>query len=400
MGSKAASPDRFNLARHPIFALGFRPFYLLAAVFAAIALPLWIAAYVGVVHIDGYLHGVAWHGHEMVFGFATAVIAGFLLTAVRTWTGQPTPTGASLAGLAALWGLARVLALTGPANMAALVDVAFLPVLGLAVAVPIWRSKNVHNLKILAVLAGLATANVFYHLAQLNVLPAEFMRPAIMAALDIITILMAVVGGRVIPVFAANAIAAASPRRIWGIEVVSLGSLVLILAAGIANMSYPLPTWAWLGLLMTAALAHTVRLILWQPYRKHRNALLWMLPVAYAWIPITLALRAFAQVDVIPSAIAVHALTLGAMGGLMVAMMMRSALGHTGRTLTAGFADITVFALVQLAAIGRVLSGFIRPELYEGVVILSGMLWSLAFVVFLFRYCSILTRPRVDGSSG
>jgi uncharacterized protein involved in response to NO len=336
----------------------------------------------------------------MVFGFATAVIAGFLLTAVRNWTGQPTPTGASLAGLAALWVLGRVLALTGPAYTAALVDVAFLPVLGLAIAFPIWRSKNVRNLKILAVLAGLTTVNVFYHLAYLNMLATEFTGLAITAALDIITILIAIVGGRVIPAFTANTIAGASPRRIWSVEVVSLGSLVLVLAAGILNISYPLPASVWLALLVTAALAHAVRLMLWQPYHKHRDALLWMLPVAYSWIPIALALRAYAQVVVFPSATAVHALTLGAMGGLMAAMMMRSALGHTGRKVTAGAAEVAVFVLVQLAAICRVLTGFIRPELYQAAVIVSGVLWSLAFAVFVFRYWPILTRPRVDGRSG
>jgi uncharacterized protein involved in response to NO len=400
IGSEAVSPGRIEFARHPVFALGFRPFYLLAALFAAVAVPLWMVDYSGIVHVRGYLHGIAWHSHEMVFGFATAVIAGFLLTAVRTWTGQSTPVGASLAGFAALWVLARVLALTGPASIAALVDVAFLPVLGLAIAVPILRSKSIQNLKILVVLGGLTTANIFYHLAYLDMLPAEFTRLAITAALDIVTILLAIMGGRVIPAFTANAISAARPRRIWGIEAISVGSLVLILAAGILSTSYPLPTWVWLALLGTAALAHAVRLLLWEPYHRHRNVLLWMLPVAYAWIPVTLVLRVCAQAGVVPSATAVHALTLGAMSGLMVAMMMRSSLGHTGRTLTTEFADIAVFVLVQLAAITRVLSSFIPPEFYQASVTASGILWSSAFVVFVFRYGPILTRPRVDGRSG
>jgi uncharacterized protein involved in response to NO len=130
-----------------------------------------------------------------------------------------------------------------------------------------------------------------------------------------------------------------------------------------------------------------------------RDALLWMLHVAYAWIPITMALRACAQVVAIPPTAVFHALTVGGMSGLMVAMMMRSALGHTGRTLAAGPAEIAVFALVQAAAIGRVLAGFIQPEFYQGAVVGSGMLWSLAFMVFLFRYWTILTRPRIDGRS-
>ena len=176
MDSEAVGAGRFEFAGHPVFALGFRPFYLLAAVFAALALPLWIASYTGIVQVGGYLQGVAWHSHEMVFGFATAVIAGFLLTAVRHWTGHETPTGAWLAGIAALWVLARVLALTGPASPAAFIDAAFLPVLGLAFAIPIWRSKDTKNFKILVVLGGLTAANVLYHLAYLNMLPAGFTR--------------------------------------------------------------------------------------------------------------------------------------------------------------------------------------------------------------------------------
>jgi uncharacterized protein involved in response to NO len=225
------------------------------------------------------------------------------------------------------------------------------------------------------------------------------MRPAITAALDVITLLIAIVGGRVIPAFTANAIPTAQPRRIRSLEVVSFGSLVLILAAGALRTWYPLPIWAWLVLFTTAALAHALRLLLWKPLSTRRDALLWMLHAAYAWIPITMALRACAQVVAIPPAAVFHALTVGGMSGLMVAMMMRSALGHTGRTLVAGSAEIAVFALVQAAAIGRVLAGFIQPEFYQGAVVGSGLLWSLAFSVFLVRYWTILTGPRIDGRS-
>jgi uncharacterized protein involved in response to NO len=399
MDSGPVRAGGLGLARHPILALGFRPFYLLAGLFATLALPLWIASYLGLAPMGALPSGMAWHVHEMAFGFATAVMAGFLLTAVPNWTGQQTPTGASLAGLAVLWVLARVLALTGPTTAAMLVDIAFLPVLGVTIAIPIWRSRNVRNFKIVAVLAGLAIANILYHLAQLNMLPAGLMRVAITAALDVITLLMAIIGGRIIPAFTANAVSAARPRRMPSVEALSFGSLVLILAAGILGIWYPLPAGVWLVLLTTAALAHAVRLLLWDPLATRRNALLWMLHAAYAWIPITMALRACAQAFAIPPAAAFHALTVGGMSGLMVAMMMRTALGHTGRALTAGSAEIAVFALVQAAAIGRVLAGFIRPEFYQGAVVGSGILWSLAFVVFLFRYWPILTRPRIDGRS-
>lgn len=381
-------------------ALGFRPFYLLAGMFALLAIPLWLASYMGLVQWSGYLRGMSWHSHEMIFGFAPAVMAGFLLTAVRNWTGQPTPSGAKLGVLAALWVLARVVNLTGPANVAVLLDAAFLPLLGLTVAIPIWRSRNVRNFKILGVLTILTVANMVYHLSYLHILPADFMRLALTAALDVFTILMAIVGGRVIPAFTANAVASARPRHVKSVEIVALGSLVLILAAGIVDYWFSLTSAAWVILLTLAAIAHGIRLGLWQPHHTRHKPLLWMLPVAYGWIPISLALRALAHISELPATAAVHALTVGAISGLMLAMMTRSALGHTGRDLTAGWAEISAFMLIQFAAVIRVGATLIPAEFYLGAVVFSGVLWALAFAIFSMRYWPYLTQPRIDGRPG
>ncbi len=384
----------------PALALGFRPFYLLAAIFAVLSLALWTASYLGFAQVGAYLQGVAWHSHEMVFGFATAVIAGFLLTAVRNWTGLPTASGATLAALVGVWLLGRILMLTGPAAAAILVDLAFLPLLGVMLAIPIMRSNNIRNLKLLALLVVLTLSNLCYHLAYLNIIPSELARVTVIVALDAITILMAIIGGRVIPAFIKSGVAATKPRTLPAIESVALGSLLLILIGGVLNFWQPLASWLWLSLLTTAALAHGVRLFLWQPQRSYRNPLLWMLPVAYAWIPLSLALRAAAEVSAIPPVAAIHALTLGAMSSLMMAMMTRSALGHTGRPLHAGWVEIAAFVLLQLAACVRVFAGLLWPELYRETIVLAAALWSLAFAVFLFRYWPMLTRPRVDGLPG
>lgn len=400
--SLARSPNRVQtgVTGWPLLALGFRPLYLVAALFSVAALPLWLAVYTGIVQVDGYLFGAAWHSHEMLFGFAAAVIAGFLLTAVRNWTGLPTMTGATLGTLVGVWLLARVLAVTGPGPLAAVVDVAFLPALGLAIALPIVQSRNTRNLKILAVVAGLAVLNTVHHLAYLEKLPANWAATSTRLALDLITLLMAIVGGRVIPAFTANAIAAANPRRIAGLEVLAVGMLVVILAADVIAHWHALPAAFWVALLAAAAVTHGVRLALWQPLCTRRNALLAMLPIAYGWIPIALALRALSQAAVVPAAAATHALTIGAMASLMLAMMMRSALGHTGRPLAAGRSEIIAFLLLQLAAAVRVL-GTVHPDLpYRESTIVAGALWSLAFAVFLFRYWRVLTRPRVDGRPG
>jgi uncharacterized protein involved in response to NO len=383
-----------------LFALGFRPFYLLAAIFAVLAVPTWVLSFLGEVQAGGYLRGVAWHSHEMIFGFAPAVIAGFLLTAVRNWTGQPTLTGAPLAGLVLLWVLGRLLMLTGPDSLAALVDILFLPALAVAVAVPIWRSRNARNYKILAVLVMLTLANVCYHLANMSILPSGYTRVAVTAVLDLIAILIAIVGGRVIPAFIGNAIEDAHPGKAISVEVVSFGALIAILVLGILDLWVPVPWNVWLITFAIAGIGQCVRLMLWQPLRAKGSPLLWMLPAAYAWLPIALMLRVLSTLGIVPVSAAIHALTIGAIASLMVAMMMRSALGHTGRPLVAGRAEIAAFVLLQLAAVVRVLASSVVAIAYREAMILSGVLWTLAFAVFLFRYWAILTQPRIDGRPG
>jgi len=389
-----------NNKKLPLLALGFRPFYLFAALFAIIAVPAWLMSFAAGMPLGDYQQGMAWHSHEMIFGFAPAIIAGFLLTAVRNWTGRPTPTGTPLAGLVALWLVARVLMLTGPSGAAAPIDILFLPALGIAVAIPIWRSKNVRNYKILVVLTVLTLANVAYHLASLELLPFEFARVSMIAALDALAILIAIVGGRVIPAFIGNAVQGATPRHISSVEIVSVGALVVVLVADVVKPWIVAPHIAWLVIFVVAAAGQGLRLLLWQPFRARGNPLLWMLPVAYAWLPVSLALRALELQSIIPSGASFHALTIGAIASLMLAMMMRSALGHSGRPLVAGPAEVGAFVLLQLSAIVRVLAASVAPGMYREAMIVAGVLWTLAFAVFLFRYWPILTRPRIDGKPG
>ena len=384
----------------PLFALGFRPFYLLAGVFAVASILLWLAAYSGAMTFTGYLSGVVWHRHEMIFGFACAVVAGFLLTAVRNWTGQSTPHGASLAALALLWLAGRILILTGPSLAAAVIDVAFLPILAFGSGRPIVGSANRRNVKLLFVLAGLTVANAAYHLAASGVLPGAVMAASATAALDTLIILIAIMGGRVIPAFTASAIAGANPRQLLPLEIVAVGTLLLILAAGVCEIWWPLAEPVWITLLSVAAIAHGVRLFFWQPQCTLTVPLLWMLPAAYAWIPVSLGLRALGVAGVISPTAAVHAFTLGAMSALMLAMMMRSALGHTGRPLSAGVIEVAAFVLVQLATVTRVIATFADPAHYRGLVIASGLMWALAFLLFVARYGPWLCQRRIDGQPG
>jgi len=389
-----------NNNKLPLLALGFRPFYLFAALFAIIAVPAWLMSFAVGMPLGDYQQGMIWHSHEMIFGFAPAIIAGFLLTAVRNWTGRPTPTGAPLAGLVALWLVARVLMLTGLSSVAALIDILFLPALAIAVGIPIWRSRNSRNYKILGVLTVLTLANVAYHLASLNLIPPGFARTSMTAALDALAILIAIVGGRVIPAFIGNAVQGSSPRHIRSVEFVSVGALVVILIAGVVKPWLAVPHSAWLVIFVVAAVGQGIRLLLWQPFRARGNPLLWMLPIAYAWLPVSLALRALELQSIIPSGASIHALTIGAIASLMLAMMMRSALGHSGRPLLAGPAEVGAFVLLQMSVIVRVLAASVAPGMYREAMIVAGVTWTLAFVVFLFRYWPILTRPRIDGKPG
>ena len=384
------TPDQW-----PVLALGFRPFYIVAALFAAVAVPVWIASYTGYLQPAGYLRGIEWHSHEMIFGFAPAVIAGFLLTAVRNWTGLPTASGLGLASLVVLWLLGRVLVLTGPAQLATAIDILFIPVLGIGLAIPIWSSRNLRNIKVLVILSVLALLNIIYHAAHASLLPFEFKRIAIIAALDVITILMAVIAGRIIPAFTTGAIAGANLRRDPRVEVAVFGSLALVLIMGVLSFWIQIPTVIWAMLLMTAAIANGIRLAFWNPQQTYRNPLLWMLPVAYAWIPITFVLRALSQFSLVPHAVATHALTIGAMSSLMVAMMARSALGHTGRPLKAGPVEMIAFIGLQVAAFVRILAALVLPGQYINAMVIVAAIWFLAFSVFLFRYVPILTSARL-----
>jgi uncharacterized protein involved in response to NO len=381
-----------------LLALGFRPFYLLAGLLAVAGMALWLLSYTGNAQFGSYLQGVFWHSHEMMFGFIAAAMTGFLFTAVRNWTGMPTPAGAMLGLIALLWILARVLFLAGPTTLAIALDLAFLPIVAAGVAIPILRSRNKRNYKVLGILAVLCTLHFVFHLALAGELPAWLSRTSLLAAVDTVVILFALVGGRVIPAFTRNAVAGSDPVHKPWLEVCAFGLLILIAAMTLLGGSVAFAPWVPVTVLLLAAAAHALRLAYWQPQLTLDKPLLWMMPVAYSWLPLALLLRALSSFAIVVPGTWIHALTAGALSSLIVAMMMRSSLGHTGRTLIASRADIASFMLLQFAAILRVIAGMTGS--YRAVIIASGAVWMLAFLVFLLRYAPMLLRPRVDGRPG
>lgn len=378
-------------------SIGFRPFYFLAAAFAALAVPLWFAAYGGWLPLTPALPAFLWHAHEMVFGFAPAVIVGFLLTAVRNWTGRPTPSGAALAALALLWLAGRVAMLTGPGTAAALIDVAFLPVAAVVLAVPLARSRNTRNAFVVPLLLLLGGLAALHHAAYSGLVSGAWLTRAGTAAMDLVALLLTVIGGRVIPNFSANAVPGLTPRRWAAVEwgtIAGVGLIVLLDVSGAAG-SLPMP--ALRALFFTVAALQCLRLLGWQPWKTRRNVLLLVLPLGYLWLPVHFALRG--MLDAVPGQMAqpaLHALAVGAMAGLMLAMMTRSARGHTGRPLVAGGAEVFMFTAIHLAALVRVGGVLLWPAGYVTWVGAAAVLWSLAFGAFAVRYAPILARPRAD----
>ena len=361
-----------------LLALGFRPMYLLAGAYAALAVPLWALQYAG------WLPGanVYWHAHEMLFGYAFAVIAGFLLTAVRAWTSRPTPSGAALAGIAVLWIAARVAAFHSLA-VSSFIDLAFSLSVAFGIGQPILASRN-RNWYFIALVLALGAASVAFQ---------AYPQAALAAGLDVVLLVIAIMGGRVIPSFTNNAVMGAGARRNQLVEYAALGAVLLLLALDLLQV----PAWP---VALAGAVLHAIRLALWAPLATRGRPILWVLHLSYAWVVVHFLLRGLAGLDLVPAGLATHALTVGVIGGLTLGMMTRTARGHTARPLKVGAWETAAYVLVHAAAVVRVLFPLFAPGAYAASIALSGALWSAAFVIFTVAYIPILTRARLDGQPG
>lgn len=377
-----------------LWNLGFRPFYLLASLFAAFSVLAWAAQYSGLLPF-AYLQGAAWHGHEMLFGYTLAVMAGFLLTAVRNWTGEPTPAGVPLMALAAVWVAGRILVLTPWSAAAAAVNAAFPVALAIAIGIPLARAGNTRNYFFIGLLMVLSVLVLVMHLALLRVIevPPQL---GLRLALDVVLFVLAVMGGRVIPMFTNNGVPGAGAARHALVEKLALGSVLALFLVDLFELRPAVIA----AITLAAAVAHGVRLALWRPWRTVAAPLVWILHAAYAWIVLHLALRALTATGWLGESYAIHALTVGAIGGLTLGMMTRTARGHTARPLVADGYELTCFLLVQAAALVRVFGGLASAALYVPSIQVSGVLWAAAFGLYAVRYWPILTRSRLDGRPG
>ncbi len=386
--------------RAAIAAKGFRPFFLLAAIYAAAIVPIWVAIVLGVVPPSVYFDATTWHAHEMVFGFACAVIAGFLLTAVGNWTKRETAIGAPLLALAALWvagRLAILLAAVVPHVVVAAVDLAFLPALGVALARPLVAAKDRRNFVMIFLIVALFAANAVTHLDALHVLPLGSARRACWVAIDLTVVMMLIMSGRVVPMFTRNTTGATTIRSIPALDVAApaaAGLLALVDAVALQSVASAI-------VCASSALVTFARAARWGTLASLRHPLLWILHAGHAWIVMGFALRALSLVwPAVTGPLAVHAFTVGAIGSFTLGMMARVALGHTGRLLAVGKPITVAFVLVTLAAIVRTIVPIFAPMRTMISIEAAATLWSLAFLLFLVVYVPIVISPRVDGKPG
>ena len=379
----------------PLFEKGFRPFFLLGAAFAILAVPLWIVALKGGFQPGGAFGAMLWHAHEMLFGFSSAIIAGFLLTAVANWSGRETLTGWPLAALAGLWSLGRLamfFASRLPRFVPALLDGAFLPALAVACALPVVAAHSRRNYGIVGVLFGLAAANATAHW---SVLHGEFetIRLAHRFALNLIVVLLVVMTGRVVPLFTRNATRLEWIRAIPILERGALG------ATGLLALCDLVPDASLLGNVLAAVVVVLLlaRMRFWGTQHTVHQPLLWILHVGTLFLPLGLMLRVvFAAVPGIPVGSSLHALTVGALGSLTLGMMARVSLGHTGRMLAAARSVTLAFVCLVSAALVRTGAPFLPASWYVEALTLAATLWASAFAAFLFSYAKILMSARAD----
>lgn len=376
----------------PLFAKGFRPFFLGASLLGAALVLAWLAILFGGLAFPGR-SPLLWHGHEMVYGVALAVVAGFLLTAVGNWTGRETATGAALAWLFALWGLGRLVAWVGPGSWfmpAQILELAFLPVLLVVLGRCIIAARNWRNAGFLVLLVGLWLCDIAYSFG-----PSP--SAALARAVDLLVIMIVIVGGRVIPMFTRSGIGDVDVASWPRVDIAALLVVVATVFASAVKVSgAPLTALEAASAALVAA-----RMIPWKTHRTLGHPLVWVLHMGHAWIVVGFALRAlFHGAGIGLETLGLHAHTAGAIGVMTLGMMARVALGHSGRPLVPPPGIPLAFGLIGLAALARVLPGLLWPDAYRVSLLVSGLLFAAAQLLYLAGYAPILSRPRIDGRPG
>jgi uncharacterized protein involved in response to NO len=367
-----------------LFSQGFRPFFLGAGLWAVASVVIWMLVLIGWLDLPGGFDPVAWHAHEMIYGFAIAAMAGFLLTAIPNWTGRFPLQGVPLVVLFLTWGAGRfamfLSGIIGPLPTA-LIDMSFLLLLLCATAREVFAGRNWRNLPAIIALLLLLISNGLTHFEASGFLATRGMGHRL--ALGVLVCLITLVGGRIIPSFtrnrlarqrAARAIAAAGP-----FDALVLALVPIALASWVIGATGALQG----ALLISAGLASVTRLSRWQGLAIWRDVLISALHLGYAWVSVGLTLLGLSQISsAVPELAALHALGAGAIGTMILAVMVRALLAHTGRPQVAGAGTVTLYGLLQIAALLRVAAAFL-PNGHSVLAATSGVSWAIAFAMFV-----------------
>jgi uncharacterized protein involved in response to NO len=392
----ATTAERMRSHSGPaILSYGFRPFFLLGAVWAALVVAIWLPMLTGSVGLPTAFAPLEWHVHELVYGYVPAVVAGFLLTAVPNWTGRLPVTGMPLLLLVALWAAGRLAILfSGRIGLAAaaVVDLAFLATLGGVIAREIVAGQNLRNLKVLVLVGLLFTGNAVFHAEAILARGGSGYGTRI--GIGATVLLITLIGGRIVPSFTRNWLARERPGRLPApfdrFDAVAIASGAASIACWIA-LPQAVPTALLAGV---AGLVHAIRLWRWAGYRTAGEPLVLVLHVAYAFVPIGFLLLALAIAapGLVVATGALHGWTVGAVGTMTLAVMTRASLGHTGQALVASPSTRLIYATIIIAAVARIIAAF---DIWrEAFLTVSAAAWVLAFVGFALSYGPWLIRPR------
>ena len=375
----------------------FRPFFMAAGFWATLAVPFWLMSYMGVLVLPAGFDGLLWHQHEMLFGFAGAAIAGFILTAIPNWTGRLPVSGWRLGLLVSFWLAGRLgflaAASIGPIATAVL-DLSFLTTLAAMIARELISGKNWRNLPVLVLISFFTLGNWLVHFELGGI--AETAELGIRLSTFVLAILVAVIGGRIVPSFTRNWLVRSGvvilPEPMGRFDTIALAALAIFVVAQVFVPDRQLTSY----LALLAGGLHGIRLMRWKGWAIFGEPLMWVLHLGYAWLVVALMLIGLAGLtDIVPATAAIHALTVGAFGTMILAVMTRASLGHTGRELKATPGTTVIFVLITIAAIVRVAAPFLNDQSLSAIWI-SGIAWTAAYGLFTVLYFPVFTQPRVQ----
>ena len=382
-----------------LFALAFRPFFLLGSLYGFLAVMYWAGYQLSLNGLPPYFEGTLWHAHEMLFGFVVSILAGFLLTASKNWAKTRGVHGLSLLGLCLVWLAGRLAIFFSallPSWLIATSDLAFLPVLSFF----LWRTLSQGaartNFIFLFWLGVLFAANLLMHLEALE-MTSQTGRMGYLLGVNTMVVVMVLIGGRVIPMFTQNAVPGITINKRSWLERVSLLAVVAYLIADLVRED----SFVTGSIAIVAGIASFLRLSGWKPLLTFGRPILWVLHVGYAFLSLGLIFRGLSlTLFPVKSSVPLHLLTAGAMGMLILGMITRVSLGHTGRVLIASKTIVVAYCLVFLGAIVRVLVPLLFPSIYIAGMAGAALIWGAGLVLFAIVYWPILTQPRVDGLEG